>query len=295
MDGTYVQNNPDVDADERTAYRELFAELHRVNQRRKQSGERSLSVGTVHAYVFSPDGRALDSRHVAHAGPASVIEMLQSAIRTLKVPAGKPVLAPSPQAPRPECADDAIVLHLTARYLVPRNWSEARRGVEGELVPLDPSNLGGERSGGWSALPSEDWYVLDRTQWTRLLPKAQVAVGDSWQVDDQLADTLLTRFYPTTELNDLGKNRIDDRSLKMTALSVENGRARARIDGRLKMKHPFYPGRDDNHFVEATIIGLIEFDPSKPRIHSLQIVTDGAKYGGKGKGQPFGVAVRLVP
>ena len=72
-------------------------------------------------------------------------------------------------------------------------------------------------------------------------------------------------------------------------------RVRARIDGRMKMKHAFYPGRDDDNFVNATILGLIEFEPAKPRIHSLQIVTDGATYGGSAnRSQNFGVAVRLV-
>ncbi|MEO8497511.1 MAG: hypothetical protein ABI614_20765, partial [Planctomycetota bacterium] len=160
VDGTYLQHNADATADELAAYRDMFAELHRANERRQKSGQPQLSTGTVHAYVFAADGRALDSRHVAHAGPASVIEMLEQAVKTLDAPAGKPIVALHSQSPRPDCADDAIVLHLTARYLVPRNSDEARPGVDGELVPLDASHLGSERSGQWSALPSEDWYVL---------------------------------------------------------------------------------------------------------------------------------------
>ena len=70
-----------------------------------------------------------------------------------KVAAGKPIIAPSSQSPHPDCADDAPVLHLTARDLVPRNSSEDRQDVNGELVPL-AANLGGERSGQWFALPS---------------------------------------------------------------------------------------------------------------------------------------------
>ncbi|MDA1049026.1 MAG: hypothetical protein O3C40_00900 [Planctomycetota bacterium] len=296
VDGTYLQANADTEADELAAYRELFAELNRANGQRQKAGQPQLSTGTVHAYVFAADGRALDSRHVAHAGPASVIEMLETAVKTLQVAAGQPIVAPSSQSPRPDCADDALALHLTARYLVPRGSPEARRDVAGELVPLDATRLGGERSGQWSALPSEDWYVLERNEWTRLLPNARVAAGDSWQVDPNVAETLLTRFYPTTELNDLSKNRLDERSLKLTAISVDDDRVRARIDGVLKMKHPFYPGRDDDNFVEATIIGLIEFDPAKPHIDSLQIVTDGATYGGSSnRSQPFGVALQIVP
>ena len=170
------------------------------------------------------------------------------------------------------------------------------RDVAGELVPRDASNVGGEQSGQWHALPSEDWFVLQRDQWTRLLPKGHVDIGDSWQVDEKLANTLLTRFYPTTELNDLHKNRIDMSSLKLTVLAVDKDRVRARIDGRLKMKHPFYPGRDDDNFVNATLIGMIDFDQSKPHVHSLQIVTDRATYGGSvNDTHPFGVAVRIVP
>ena len=131
-------------------------------------------------------------------------------------------------------------------------------------MPLDASNLGGERSGQWSALPSEDWYVLERDDMDSTA--AERACGRRRLVarlTTQLAETLLTRFYPTTELNDLSKNRLDERSLKLTAIAVEADRVRARIDGRLKMKHPFYPGRDDDNFVNATIVGLIEFDPSE--------------------------------
>jgi hypothetical protein len=270
----------------------LFTELYQTNQRRQQAGEPQLSIGTVHAYVFTAEGRALDSRHVAHAGPASVIEMLEGAMKQLKLSAGEPLVAPHPQSPRPDCGDDALVLHLVTRYLVPRGAAEAKQGIDDELAPID-ANLGGERSGQWSALPSEDWYVLERADWTQLLPNGRVAVGDTWQVDAKLVETLLTRFYPTTELNDLSKNRLDERALKLTAVAVEDNRIRARIDGRLKMKHPFYPGRDDDNFVNATIVGLMEFDPAKPQIHSLQVVTDEATYGAGNRLQPFGVALQL--
>jgi hypothetical protein len=295
VDGTYLQNNPESAAKELSAYRELFAELHRANQERRQASQEQFSVGTVHAYVFAPEGKVLDSRHVAHAGPESVIEMLETAIKKTDVPAGEAIIAPASQSPRPDAAADALVLHLTARYLVPRDSQEARKDAAGELVPRDASQLGGERSGGWHALPSEDWYVLTRAEWTELLPQRKVNVGDSWQVDDKTADTLLTRFYPTTELNDLNKNRIDERSLKLTVLSIDKDQVRARIDGNLEMKHPFYPGRDDNNFVKAKLVGLLDFDASKPLIHSLQIVTEHATYGGDdNRLQPFGVALRNV-
>lgn len=296
VDGTYLQSHPETAAPELAAYRELFAALQRANQDRQQANRPRLSTGTVHAYVFAADGRAVDSRHVALAGPASVIEMLETVVKELAAPAGEPLVAPSSQSPRPDCADDALALHLTARYLVRRGAPEARRDIDGKLVPRDASHLGDERSGGWTALPSEDWFVLPHEQWSQLLPKDRVAVGDSWSVDEQLTETLLTRFYPTTEMNDLSQNRLDERSLKLTAISVAADRVRARLDGQLKMKHPFYPGRDDNNFVDATILGLLEFDPAARTIRTLQIVTNDATYGGStNRPQPFGVAVRVVP
>lgn len=163
-------------------------------------------------------------------------------------------------------------------------------------MPRDATGLGSERTGSWHGLPSEDWIVLERDEWTRLLPTGRVTAGDMWHFEQKLVDTLLTRFYPTTELNDLSKNRIDERSLSATVLAVEQDRVRARIDGRLKMKHPFYPNRDDNNFVEAAIVGVVEFEQSTPKIHKLQIVTQKATYGGQANGtQPFGVAVHNVP
>ena len=293
VDGTYLEAHTKTAPDQWAAYQKLFAALNRANEQRKKSGEPVLSTGTVHAYVFASDGRALDSRHVADAGPASIIEMLGNVVTTSKAKAGKPIVKPSSQSPRPESDKDSLVLHLTARYLVSSDSSEARDDVQGELVPFDVK-LGGERSGHWTALPSEDWVVFKRDEWTKLLPNARVAVGDSWQVNPKLAETLLTRFYPTTEQNDLSKNRLDEQTLKITASSVEQGRVRARIEGRLKMKHPFYPGKDDNNFVNAKIIGYIEYDLVKSQILSLKLITEGATYGNGERPQPFGVAVRSV-
>jgi hypothetical protein len=68
---------------------------------------------------------------------------------------------------------------------------------------------------------------------------------------------------------------------------------RARIDGSLKMKHSFYPGRDDQNFVSASIVGYIDFDNGKQRIRTLRLVTNKATYGGESR--HFGVAVRSVP
>jgi hypothetical protein len=291
-DGVYYKLNETVPAEEKAAYQRVFQAFYQLNQKNQQSGKPRLSVGTVHAYILTADGKPLDSVHVAEAKPNQVIAMLERAIQTLHVLEGKPAIEPLPQSAPPEAKPDSLVLHLAARYLVPRGQPDARKDVDDAYVPAEPK-LGTERSGQWGALPSEDWIELKRTEWLRLLPTGKVGVGSSWDMDKEVVAPLLTRFYPTTENNDLSTNRIDRQSLKATVLQIQDGMIRARIDGWLKMKHTFYPHRDDKNFVEATTVGYMNFKLDRPRIHTLRLVTGEATYGGPSR--QFGVAVRSVP
>jgi hypothetical protein len=289
VDGTYVNQNDCVPAEEKAALRSLFQRFQLLNKENQKSGKPALSIGSVHVYVLTPAGQALDSLHVAEARPDHVADMLERAIRTLKAPAGKPLVPPAPQAAAPKHAADDLVLHLVSRYLVGRGQPDARKDVEGEFVPLQPA-LGEAQSGQWTSLPSEDWIVLKKSQWQKLLPAGKAEVGRSWEIDRELATEMLTRFYPTTENNDLKSNRIDRISLKATVLSLNKGVVRARIDGQLTMKHSFYPGRADKNVVEATIVGYFDFAEDGTRIHTLRLITDRATYGGA-RGT-FGVALR---
>jgi hypothetical protein len=250
-----------------------------------------LSIGTVHAYVLTRDGEALDSLHVGEAKPEQVIAMLERAIQTLKVAKGEPVVKPMPQSAAPPAAVDSLVLHLTARYLQPRNQPGGRKDIDDDYVPADPE-LGTARSGSWGALPSEDWIELKKAEWLKLLPAGPVRVDGSWDLDRAVASQLLTRFYPTTENNDLATNRIDEQALKATVVSIKDGIVRARIKGSLKMKHTFYPGREDTNFVQASLTGYLDFEPDRQRIHTLRLITDKASYGGESR--RFGVAVRSI-
>jgi hypothetical protein len=222
-----------------------------------------MSAGTVHAYVVTPDGHPIDSLHVARAAqPKLLIEMLERTVRKMHLREGKPAVAPAVQSTRPKGEPDSLTLHLTARVL---------------------------RGGAWGEFPAEDWIVLRPEEWKKLLPAGAVAAGRSWDFDRAVAAKVLTHFYPATENNDLTTNRLHEQALKATVLSVHDGVVRARIDGRLKMKHPFYH-RDDNNVVEATVVGVLEFEPGKGRIRSLRVVTDKATYGGG----TFAVALRSL-
>ncbi len=279
-------------ADERAAYRHVFESFHRLNQRKRQAGKPELSIGTVHAYVLTASGEPFDSLHVAQAGPERLIAMLEGAVNQLQVPAGTPSVKPTSLSVAPRAQADALVLHLTARYLVPQGDPEARKNMDGAYVPV-AARLGTDRSGQWSALPSEDWIVLEKSDWQRLLPSATIHAGASWTLDPEVTARLLTRFYPTTENNDLLTNRIDQQSLRATAVSIKDGLVRARIDGRLHMKHSFYPHREDDKVVEATLLGYLDFNQNRSQILGLRLITDRATYGGAST--HFGAALRSVP
>lgn len=228
-----------------------------------------LSSGTVHVYILDPDGKVIDSQHVAVAAKVDELTaMLERVVERLHTPAGEPIVAPACQSRAPQAAADALVLHLIARNLV-------RQG--NELVPVQ-AKLGENRSGNWGAYPVEDWIVLERADWRKLLPAGVVEPGSAWDLDHDAAARVLTHFYPSTENNDLRKNRIDQLALRATVLSVQDGVARARLDGSLKMKHPFYH-KDDDNVVEATVVGMLDFEPATRQIRSLQLATDRATYG----------------
>jgi hypothetical protein len=248
-----------------------------------------LKAGSVCAYMIAPDGRPVAvaplNEGVA-ADPDRLAELLERVIRDLKVAKGDPLVRPKPPS-APAAGADALVLHVVARYL-------ERRGDE--YVPHDVKGvLGTKKAGNWANLPSESWVVLSKPQWTKLLPPGDVRPNASWEPDQEVAANVLKHFYPPTENTDLAKNRIDAQPLRARVESIEKGVARARLEGRLRMKHPFYH-KDDNNFVEASLIGYLEFDVGKQGVRSLRLVTDDASYGEDGKGgQPFGVAVRAVP
>jgi hypothetical protein len=205
--------------------------------------------------------------------------MLERTVDKLKPKAGQPLVAPTPQSKTLRADADALVLHLIARNVT-------RKG--GEDVP-HRSKLGETRSIGWGSYPAEDWIILSKAEWAKLLPTGAAQPGTSWELDAAVAAKVLTHFYPSTENNDVSKNRIERQELRATVVSVTNGVARAQLEGRLRMKHPFYH-KDDNNYVDARLLGVIDFAADRSRIASLQLITKDAVYGGR----PFGVALRTV-
>jgi len=253
--------NEDYVGKNATASPEERKELQRIHQ---EGYKKKLSVGTVHAYVLTPDGHTHDSLHVASAANTDrLLAMLRRAVEQFRPKEGKPIVAPAPQSAPPKAPADALVLHLVSR---------------------------GDDRGSWGEFPGENWIVLQKKAWQKLLPDGEVKVGQKWDLDREVAASILTYFYPQTENNHATTDRIEKLSLRAKVLSVDRGKATARIDGTLRMQHVFYPGRKNPDPVDATVTGVLTFGPGKPGLPSLQLVTEKATHGKR----PFKVAVRTL-
>ena len=246
-------------ADERAECRRIYLEA--LNAK--------LSAGTVHVYVTNPDGHTIDSQHVSTACKVEELTaMLERTVQRLKTAPGNPLTTPESRSNPPSVEPGSVVLHLTARNLVREN---------GELAPVR-AVLGTCKSCNWGSYAVENWLVLNADDCSKLLPVGDVAAGESWVIDRAVAAKFLTYFYPSTENNDVSKNRIDRQTLKATVLSRTGGVTRARLDGTLMMQHSFYH-KDDGNFVDATFVGVLDFEPATKKVRSLQIATTSAVYG----------------
>lgn len=266
-------SNDAIPGDEATVAREK-AERQRL---RGEFFKAKLGFGDVNPVLVTWDAKPLGRLSI---GPAcekdNLLHLLEKTVTDLKLANGEPVVKPSPQAAAPPVPAGSLLLNLTARKLTPRY--------------------------SWNEFPSENWIVLTAEQCRKLMPAGGVSAGKSWDIDRATAALILTHFYPQTEvctanesslLSETGpyRHRIEELALKGTVIAVEKGMARIRLDGSLKLRHGFYPGREDKNHVEARLVGYLDYDVSKRTIRSLKLITDQAKYANI----PIGVAVRSIP
>jgi hypothetical protein len=248
-----------------------------------------MHAGTVCVYLVSPDGAPMA---VAPANedllydPDRLAELMLQVVRQLNVAKAEFSAAPKPHAPAPRTNDGSLVLHIVARYL-------ERKGDA--CVPLDAKGvLGTKAARNWSVLPSQEWVALSKPEWTGLLPPGEVRVDTAWKPGEDVVAKLVKHFYPPTENTNLQTNRFEKLVIQARVESIEGGIARARLDGRMRMKHPFYH-KDDNNFIEAELIGYVRFKTNSREIVSLQLVTENGRYGeGESRMQYFGAAARLA-
>ncbi len=249
----YFRKNGRAPADERAALQRIQQEGH----------AKKLSVGTVHAYVLTPDGHPSDSLHVANAAQTpKLLAMLDRAVERFKPVPGPPLMPPALQSSPPPAAADSLSLHLVSRA---------------------------DNRGSWGEFPAENWIVLAREEWSRLLPTGSVRPGQAWELDRDVSARVLTYFYPQTENNDARVERIERHSLTAKALTVKDGLVVARIDGFVAMRHAFYPGRKDAQPIAAEVVGVLTFGGDRPP--ELELATTRAAHGQRA----FKVAVETVP
>jgi len=233
------------------------AELQRIQQ---EGFDKKMDVGMVPVWVLTPDDHPYDMLDGAKVGPT--LAGLQRAVEHFKPRPGRPVVPPGPQSVPPPAPADALTLHLISR---------------------------GNDRGSWGEFPAENWIVLTRADWSKLLPTGDVNPGQWWELDRGVSAKILTYFYPQTENNDARVERIEKLLLIAKALTVKDGVVTARIDGYVMMHHVFYPGRKDAQPLGAEIVGVMTFAPGKPP--SLELATTKAAHGQRW----FTVAVRTVP
>jgi len=241
----YARKGP-APAEEKAELQRIFKEGHTAKK----------SVGSVHVYVLNPEGKLIDSMHVAEAAKPKVLAaMLQKTVDELKLRPNAPVAKVRPQSAPPACDEGSLMLHLVSR------------SVDGR--------------GAWTEFPGENWIVLTADD--------QKALLSADEPDPAVLKKILTHFYPATENNDVNKNRFEQLTAATKVVESKNGKARARLSGTFKMAHSFYH-KDDGKAVESDFIGFADYDPATRKISALQLTTRDARYNG-GK---FAVAVRSI-
>jgi hypothetical protein len=222
-----------------------------------------LRTGEDALYVLDSNGRVVDAiRAPDSIRIDKVLPFLEAAVKSLGVSKGPTLVTPTNQSKPPATKEGDIVLHLTARY-VPK----------------------GE---GWAKIPAEDWIVLTDEEWSRLLPDENAAVGQRWDIDKAVAKKLMLNFYPPTGNTNVNKNKIERLEFTGTLVSLRDGRGRVRLDGALKMKHPFFTtgvgpsasmqqGKDYDVVIDS-IVGFVDFETSPRRLTAFRLVGEKATY-----------------
>ena len=208
---------------------------------------------------MKPDGHLTATLHVAEAGPATLLPLLEQVARTVGGPDSAPVFRPVPPH-RPSAPAGGMLLHVVTRYV-------ERQGATDRLI----TGAGGN----WSALPGEDWVTITADE-----RRALAEAGKQWTLPEFLGSRLLRRLYPPTENNDLATGAIHE-----ARLTARREGDLALLSGRLMLMHPF--SRADARAATARLSGYLKLDrrgvPS-----TFRLIAEEGVY----SGQPYVAAVR---
>jgi hypothetical protein len=133
--------------------------------------------------------------------------------------------------------------------------------------------------GSWNEYPAENWIVLPKSDWTQMLPPGDATVKTSWDVPVPVATKLVEWLYPQNEETKReNRSRVDIASLHLTITTIRDSVARARIDGKVKLRHSFYPGKPAEDYAESKLLGYVDFDLHQHVIERLRMVTTQGTY-----------------
>jgi hypothetical protein len=239
-----------------------------------ESLAKKLGYGMVHVYLLEPGtGAVFDSMGVVRASITNnLLDLLNRAIEKYKIKEGKPLVKPCRQVFPSQVPPHSLVLHLTARDL-------GRLKTEVPSVRPRDCNVGG-----WNNYASENSIVLEKAEWTKLLPPSG---RSTWTLPQDVVAKFLVYFYPMIEANVVSNHRVNEAPLKASIASSDADHVRIRLEGQLEMKRV----QDPNAlFVQAPLLGYIDVDPARGRIRSFRLMTESGDCGGR----KFGVAVRSV-
>jgi hypothetical protein len=212
-------------------------------------------LGDVNVYIVGPDGSSVAGLDINSANnPEKMAALLTRVVSQLHTEPGPPAVKPHPQSAAPASAADAMVLHLVSRSLA---------------------------GGSWHEFPAENWIVLSRAEWTQLLPGEALTLKSSWEIPRPVAVKLAEWIYPQNEeKTQVNRSRVDIATFRMTVVTVENGLARAQIDGKVRLKHSFYPGGGAEDYADSELVGFVDFNMSKRAVQRLRLITTKALYAG---------------
>jgi hypothetical protein len=218
--------------------------------------ERKMGAGEVHVYVIGPDRRSLGGLDVGSAMDIDKEVAFLSALATQEhVQAGPPPFRPQPRSIPPHADSSSLAIHLTARK------------IEGGRT--------------WNEFPSENWIMLTRQDWSQVLPPSGASLQTTWTMPPAVAMKLGEWVYPQTEeTHRVNRSKVELADFRLTIVTLQGSLCRARIEGKVRLVHSFYPGHPAEDYASADLIGFADFDLGRGEVQRLRIVTQKAQYQG---------------
>jgi hypothetical protein len=224
-------------------------ELQRIDAERRT---KHFEGGIVAVYILDPEGTVRATMAVQQAYyPDRFVTFLEKVIADLKPEARRPedmrrTAAPHPSPPQPATTD---ALPLTI-------WTRSATGkTKGDT--------------------SVDFLDLKADQWGSFAPAPDAQVGATWTIPEATAERLFLLFYPPGPHWTPKDNKIVERTLTATLVSVEGKECVVRLSGRVKM-FPAWSGKETDPYVVVPVVGYVHYDRGRKTITGFNLASVGA-------------------